>query len=325
MLLVGASAMAQPDAAALVRSAITEEAVAVSARVDGAKDEIALLETLPVIEHVSDASSREMLRLDAALKLADTGTSRSLPMLSRWVELTPEVETTIDGCRAPVQVPLFDFQAAALAALQRIRVAEVAASLHRQNGRNVSAWLAALQSSPERDGLVLACRQIDRDTAVGVLHSMAVLPAATRASAAVSELILVADALPKEAVLDAIADVDCERLYDGRGRLSSDTWHQLEPRIARAQGAGSRLRLAKMAGKSLSIQLAGGADGALKAAEASPGDLLGGANDSESARSVALALMLQDSPDSRLALRKLLDAKRLEPSVERKVRAWLVR
>jgi hypothetical protein len=326
-LLLPLPLAAQPDPATLVRGSMSADVVALSLLVESARDEVAILSTVGAIEGINDATAREMLRLDAATRLADQGTTMSLVQLRAWSAIEPTVTTMVDGCRTQHEVPLFDYKTASLLASERITVEHDAATLRARLGRDPDGWLDALTpvSEPLGAALPLAYRQLDQPLARAILARLHDPPSTPQGSLAVAELILVADAAPDPLIVDAFPDLLCVRLYEERARLGSAVWSAMEPRISTAPGVASQWRIAQASAAPLSIRLSSGAEGAAAASDAAVAELETSAADPALAQSAVLALMLQDSQESRAALRRIIAQGTLDATLQRKLRTWLAK
>lgn len=245
---------------------------------------------------LDDPSDRERLRLAAALRLSDVGTSESLPLLAQWSNEATEIQTLIDGCRRPVLAPLFDFPTASALARERIECRTEALSL-KADARS-SGWeplLRRMDVPPEVWARALA--DLTTDEARRLLRSD------LQGSAAVAELILRGDAIPSDEVLALLDDPAIERLYRERERLSNATRTRLAVQLAPVSSAW-RMESAPVEGT----------EGVL-AAQKSGNKTVQWASE----RDAVLALMLADTPESRDQLRGM----KLSAPLSEEAHRWL--
>lgn len=317
-LALACAAGAQPDAAGLVRSTVGAEADALSLAIETATSEAEVLAKVPAIEAFADAP-REMLRLDAATRLADLGTSDSLPVLQRWSALEAEVTTLVDGCRTQVEVPVFDFSAASTSAEARVSRRLMAATLRRRLGDDAARWANTL-ASPATPGTIEAVGELPAETSREVVRRMISIADDSEAAVAAAIVVTRADLAPPAV---RFPDLMAQQLYAHRADLSPKTWSAIETRVTSLPGVASRARAEKAQAVSLDAQLALWPEGAVAASEKPALALKAKASNASKQRAAVLALMLQDSVESRAALKELAESGALDAELAGKVAAWL--
>jgi hypothetical protein len=324
LLLAPAVVSGMSDPAALVRESMAERVLEQIDEIESASVEAKLRIHASLTEGQPDASAQEAIRLAIAQRLALIGSEESLPILEVWSRDSVRVTTLVEGCRRPVELPLFDYPTAAAEAARLIRWRSESSRLSKRLGGDPQAWAAALMEFPAAPEVwALAAREQDGTVAtsiIGAIHA----PVPDQAAAAVVELILASSALPMESVLGALPDHLVQRLYEERHRLDSETMASLDTFFANSPATRSRWRMSEWSRKDARQLPLESPEAALLASRKL--DALELAEQVQvAAEQVVLALMLQDCVQSREELRRLYTSGRLPSELAEKVMTWLKR